>query len=253
MIANLMQKKILNTRARTQAAIFSEKIRESNGVSLEIPLIKIDCKQNTQVNFAKKYQWIFFTSANGVDCFFTQIPKELSLEQVNIAAVGHKTEQALKRHGMKADFIPTTYNAETMAKEFLQKYSEANDLLLVRGNLSRSILPNVFKKYGRQVTLAEVYSTVTNDDSQVQLNEQLQTDYDMITFTSPSTVKAFVELVMDDRLLNEALTKPCTVIGTTTEISAKEYGFQTVLVPSQFTIEGMIEKMDMYFKQKGMG
>src|SRR5699024_7856966 len=83
------------------------------------------------------FNWIFFTSANGVDCFLNQLEYTHFLETINIAVFEHKTENALKKYGVTADFTPTVYNAVAMSEEFLKKHPFANHILLIRGNLSR--------------------------------------------------------------------------------------------------------------------
>ena len=251
----LDNKKVLITREKKQAQIFSEKILRSGGIPIEVPVLEISCKDKEEIENKHifddlgRYQWIFFTSANGVDCFFKLIntDKKNVLASSKIAVVGHKTEIALRKHGFHADFIPTTYNAEVMASEFLEKYSTDKPLLLVRGNLSRTVLPYQFSKHGLTVDLIEVYKTSYNLDIKKTLNKYIiENEIDFITFTSPSTVDAFIEMV-EEKSLHD---KVCVCIGTTTEKRALEHGFTETLVPDQFTIEGMIDCISDYLVMK---
>src|SRR5699024_10948211 len=84
------------------------------------------------------------------------------LETINIAVVGHKTENALKKYGVTADFTPTVYNAVAMSEEFLKKHPFANHILLIRGNLSRNVLPNYFTEKQLDFENLVVYETVDN-------------------------------------------------------------------------------------------
>lgn len=251
----LLNKRILITREKKQSQIFSEKILRSGGIPIEVPLLKISCKDKDKIknnyifNELGRYQWIFFTSANGVDCFFKLINTDIFnvLASSKIAVVGHKTELALKKHGFHADFIPTTYNAEVMASEFLAKHPTNRPLLLVRGNRSRTVLPFQFSNYGLTFDLVEVYETSYNLDIKKTLNKyMIEDEIDFITFTSPSTVDAFMKMTAE-RSFHD---KVCVCIGTTTEKRAQEYGFKTTIVPDQFTIEGMIDCMSDHLVMK---
>src|SRR5699024_9561022 len=123
MMISLQNKKILITREKHAAEKFAELITAFEGVPIQTPLLQINC--------------IFITSKNGVDCFFQQ---GISIANCRIAAVGPKTTQAIEAYGYHVEFIPTVYNAETMAQEFLEIYEDSGAVLFVRGNLSRGVL-----------------------------------------------------------------------------------------------------------------
>src|SRR5699024_9770084 len=156
--------------------------------------------------------------------------------------------KALMEHGYEADFIPSTYNAETMAKEFMSMYPPDQSIMLVRGKRSRPVLVDAFTEEGRMFTSLEVYETTTNYNIKEKFNYVITNEsIDFITFTSPSTVEAFVTLVSEsfDRRKDVIV-----CIGTTTEKRALELGFSTILVPDVFTIEGMLEKMSEYERKR---
>ncbi|GEN31440.1 uroporphyrinogen-III synthase [Cerasibacillus quisquiliarum] len=247
---SLHQKKILVTREKKQGKEFAEKIKQFEGIPVEVPLLKINCKNhdvNEQIlSQMHSFKWIFFTSANGVDCFFRLLKhygySNDVLKNKQIAVVGHKTERHLKQHGYSAHFIPTIYNAETMASEFLARFSTEGTFLLVRGNRSMNVLPLTFNKLNMAYESMEVYETVLNMAIKEQLHQTLQSrTIDYVTFTSPSTIDAFVE--MNGLNLIKHMNLYCVVIGTTTKKRAVEVGFKHILVPTEFTIEGMIDVM----------
>lgn len=243
----LNKKKILITREASQAKLFGEKIEKHGGCPRIAPLLKIDTLFNKQdetiYRDLSKFDWIFFTSINGVNHFFKQFKNGQLLNNCRIAVVGHKTEEALKQYGLKAHFIPSTYNAETMAQEFIELYPEINNVLFVRGNLSRPVLLDAFTKHNIPYSKVIVYETNVNCSVQKQLHMELGNEIDFITFTSPSTVNAFINLVNNESQLEKAYHIPCFCIGTTTETIAIEQGFKKTYIPTEFTIEGMIDKM----------
>lgn len=257
MSVTLRKKKILITRERNQAKKFAKKVLQFGGVPIEVPLLKIACKDSQADSYPFQhlhhYKWIFFTSSNGVDCFFKRAnlhhcERKVSAE-CKLAAVGHKTAQALEGYGYHASFIPTTYNADVMASEFLSRFKrDETPILLVRGNRSRDVLPEVFTKQNISFDSIVVYETLYNFQVTDELNRVLnQEDPDFITFTSPSTVEAFFK--MDEGVTTSDAVHAC--IGTTTEKRAEELGFTNIIAPTQFTIDGMLEEISKYIAKKG--
>ncbi|PAV27698.1 uroporphyrinogen-III synthase [Virgibacillus profundi] len=243
MSTSLDGRKILITREENQAKEFTERVIQYGGTPIETPLLKISCIDHDESRHyfrnINKYSWIFFTSANGVKCFFQLADKykvDIELFQhIHLAAVGHKTENYLKKIGLIADFIPSIYNADVMADEFLKKYKETDSILLVRGNRSRDVLPVELSKQELTFDSIEVYETSYNYEIAESLNNiLLQNTLDFITFTSPSTVEAFVEMA------NVNIDTICVCIGTTTENRARELGFTSIITAKEFTIEGML-------------
>lgn len=247
---SLLQAKVLVTREETQAKAFSKLIAVHNGIPVEVPLLHIQCTdypENEPIwGRLSSYTWLFFTSANGVNCFLNQMKlKDIPISYLynkKIAAVGHKTENELKLKNIQADFIPTVYDADTMASEFMAKYpTETGPFLLIRGNRSRDILPVVFAETEISYDSLEVYETTVNVYAADLLKQTLKTTvFDYITFTSPTSIEYFMEFKGTQYLSNS---QQIVCIGTTTEKKAREFGFQHILVPTEFTIEGMIKVM----------
>lgn len=247
----LLGNKILITREAKQAKELSEKVKALGGFPINVPLLKISSKnsfKNQQLfERLEQFKWIFFTSANGVNCFFqfAQKYRVKNLDSYTYAAVGEKTNQALKKHGYRSTFIPSVYNAEVMAEEFLKQYEQTGPILLVRGSRSRDVLPTAFSKHNMEFSEMEVYETDFNYENKNKLQTVLsKNDLDFITFTSPSTVEAFVE--MTERIP----ATPCVCIGTTTEQRAQELGFNSVISPKEFTIEAMLITIMEYIKKE---
>ncbi|SEQ14097.1 uroporphyrinogen-III synthase [Virgibacillus subterraneus] len=253
----LHEKRILITREGNQAKEFSEKVIQHGGKPIEIPLLKISCKDipenKQQLQNIHHYKWIFFTSSNGVACFF-QLANQYKwmsnvFDKIKFATVGHKTAQTLEAYGCKSDFIPSIYNADAMATEFTARYTVIDEpLLIVRGNKSREVLPDWFTKHKIRFDTIEVYETTYNFRVKDELNQLLnQNKLDFITFTSPSAVEAFSE--MKDGQIRKNQVFVC--IGTTTKKRALEFGITNTLTPEQFTIDGMLEQIIDYIARKG--
>lgn len=244
---SLLHQKVLITREQSQANEFAELVKRYSGIPIIVPMLTIEPfyhDHNKKVfDTIEKFDWIFFTSSNGVHHFFKQLNDIRRLNHCRFAIVGHKTEQALKSYGFKAHFIPSIYNAETMATEFLQKYKQIKNVLFVRGNISRQTLLREFMKQNIPFAKVVVYETRRNDACKEKLNKVVREGIDCLTFTSPSTVESFVKLMDDEQLLNSIRSKHCICIGTTTEKAAIKHQFKNTYIPDVFTIEGMVEKM----------
>lgn len=246
MAQQLNRKRILITREKEQAKSLQDKIKEQGGIPVITPLLKIisyaDARRDMIFNSIEQFDWIFFTSVNGVHHFFKQLQNQNQMKQCKIAVVGHKTEEAIKMYGLSAHFIPSTYNAETMAQEFLELYPDVEQVLFIRGNLSRQTLLEAFANANISYEKLVVYETIINKEEKRHLNDVVKKGIDYLTFTSPSTVEAFVQLV-DLQLLSQIKTKPCFCIGTTTEKSAQNNHFKQTYIPRIFTVDHMVQKM----------
>ena len=251
---SLQNKTVLVTREKSQAAKFSSLIKQASGNPIEVPLLSIRCREKNKQTRKKlsNFKWIFFTSAHGVHCFFNTFPNNEYNKNIEFATVGHKTETALKEYGYEATFIPSTYNADVMAKEFFELYPDANHILLVRGNLSRKLLVEEFTRRNLAFESIIVYDTFSYLEQKDTLLQVLKTSrIDFLTFTSPSTVRTFIELTKDLPFLDKIRTIPCVCIGTTTEKEALHYQFTTTIVPNMFTIEKMVESMIEFIYTEG--
>ncbi len=252
MTIDLRQKRILITRGEREAGAFADQVTYHGGQAIVTPLIKITCtsklSQRERVKLTYHYEWIMFTSANGVNCFFNQMDlAEKQIKQARFAVVGPKTNQALQAFGYEADYIPHVYNAKTMAQDFLKKYRPNGPVLLVQGQLSGTDLEAAFKRDQIQYESLTVYETRTNAEAKEELLHIINTNnYDFITFMSPSSVDAFIELT------GESGSKASTIVcvGTTTASRALEQGFTHILVPDTFTIEGMMKKIDEFIRRE---
>src|SRR5699024_12759780 len=116
----LKHKQILVTREATQAKEFNQMIEDMSGKVLSAPLLKINPITLKEIHL-DDFNWIFFTSANGVDCYLNQLEDTHFLETINIAVVGHKTATTLKKYGVTADFTPTVYNAVATSEALLNR------------------------------------------------------------------------------------------------------------------------------------
>ncbi|WP_181349741.1 uroporphyrinogen-III synthase [Thalassobacillus sp. CUG 92003] len=252
-MSGLMGKRIMVTRASPQAEAFSHLIQQHGGDPVEVPLLTFRVRDNQTnrsiMNKLHAYTWLFFTSSNGVKFFFDMLDR-LQLEvphTVQFAVVGRKTEQALDAFGYTADFIPDVSSGAALGSQFALAVPESGKGLVVCGNLSRGDLAEELSRRDVFFHQMIVYDTITmeNHAGQLQCSFENGGRIDGLTFTSPSTIQAFMDLIGDEK--NDALALPCFCIGPTTANEAEQKGFQTIRVPTRYTIESMIDCMNRYF------
>ncbi|MET3507126.1 uroporphyrinogen-III synthase [Halalkalibacter oceani] len=253
----LAGKRILVTRAKEQAEALSALIRRHGGTAIEVPLIAFQApadgaRSEAVLKQLDSYKWLVFTSANGVRFFFERL-RELRLTgqslPVNIAAVGSKTEAALSRYGLRADLIPESFVAEGLLEALSPKVERGDRLLLARGNLGRSLLPNELTKLGVQVEELIVYETVCPPSAKAELRAALEhTTLDYVTFTSSSTVSHYAELLKELEAEGVTASAKIACIGPIAARTARHYRLSVDLMPAKYTIEALVEQLVLHTK-----
>lgn len=240
----LAGKTVLITRAQHQAKQMSVAVKERSGIPLEIPLLRMEGMSDRQIQHIAEqlhsYDWVIFTSKNGVAFFLDGLEKKLPLI-IKIAAVGVKTKLELEKRGYQVNFVPTSFVAEVFAEEFLKELSGNERILFPKGNLARDVIPVRLRGIGVSLDELIVYGTKVNAEKKQELITTLKVrKVNIITFTSPSTVDSFVRLLEGTNW--REWTKKCTVacIGPITEKEANRY-FPHVIVPKEYTVEALLQ------------
>ena len=247
----LFGKTVVVTRARAQASQLTKQLTAAGAKVLEVPAIKLAPPANyapldQALQNLSSYQWLIFTSANGVDAFF----KRLGLMQLDaralagclLAAIGSGTAAALKKYGLHADVVPATYQAEDLARALQPHLQPGATVLLPRAAVARSVLPDTLQKWGARVTVVPVYQTVQDDSAKFELLNALQNKtVDYITFTSSSTVTNFLELIdRQTQLLNNV---QLAVIGPITGATCAQAGLKVSITAREYTISGLVSAL----------
>ncbi|GAA5416255.1 hypothetical protein Pryu01_01287 [Paraliobacillus ryukyuensis] len=257
-------KNILVTRSTAQAKPMMERLRVMEANPVHIPLITFQAIRSDEIKQGletiEQFQWLFFTSANGVRFFFDNLQHygivQRKLDTIKFAVIGEKTDQMLQLYGYQASFFPSSYQANSMGKQFVRFFGNDKRVLLVVGSKSTFEIQEVLQAEQVQTTALVVYETVYETAYQQRLNELIQQDnLDVYTFTSPSTVVSFDNQTKDleTEMKQIKATRLCVCIGSTTKEAAQESGFQRVLTPKQFTTEKMIQTIFHHFLQESEG
>lgn len=240
----LADKRILITRSKEQARYFSKQIAALGGTSLEVPLIQFQHVSDTmQVQADIKshidhFEWIVFTSVNGVKYFFDIYQGHLPNK---IAVVGEKTKQALESHGYNVELVPQRFSAEDLIESFEKE--TVSSVLLIQGNLARPLLREELSRIGYNVKQIVVYENVIRVPEEKEWKWVKEGKVDLYTFTSPSTVHNFIELL--------GLPKgPVATIGPITRSAAEKAGITVAISPSEYTMDGLLQEIVQYFQRE---
>ncbi len=242
----LFGKKILNTRARSQASKLTAKLESLGAEVIEFPTIKITAptdnfaKLDAEIKNLSSYDWIIFTSTNGVEKFFERL-KIFKLDAravgtAKVAAIGTATAEKLSRYGIIADLIPKEFRAESLIESF--KDLSPKNILIIRAEIARDILPAELKNFGADVTVAPAYKTIFAVENAAEIKFLFDAGrIDFVTFTSSSTVENFVQALGAEILSN---TKTAA-IGPITAQTLKKFGIDADVIASEFTIDGLVD------------
>ena len=247
----LSGRRILVTRAAEQAGSLSGALRSLGAETLEFPAIKIVPPDDSgpldrAIEKIESYDWLIFTSVNGVKYFFQRLfEKERDIRElggIKIGAIGPATRRALRDYGLKVDFTPEEYRAEAVAVGLREKIHPGRRVLLPRADLARSFLKEALADYGAAVEEVTAYRTVRDGRGGDLVKEYLHRGrIHVITFTSSSTVRYFIELVGRENLPRLPAGVGIACIGPVTAQTAEELGLKVDVVAGEYTIEGLVK------------
>lgn len=244
----LFGKTVLVTRARAQASALTARLEELGADVVEMPAIELvepDDKYaalDEAIGELETYDWLIFTSANGVDRFFRRLKvcgkDSRKLARAKLCAIGSATADRLAEYGLLADTVPKEYRAEGII-ESLRDLKPGSKILITRAQVAREILPEKLREMGCQVTVAPAYKTVAADgDPQPVIAALKEGKIDIVTFTSTSTVDNLVNILGDANLL---ATAKVAVIGPVTGEACARNGIKITAMAEKYTIPCLVE------------
>jgi uroporphyrinogen III methyltransferase/synthase len=196
--------------------------------------------------------WLVFTSENGVRFFLNQLVgsgrDHRWLGRCRIAAVGEGTAKELAKRHLSADFVPSTATTAVLARELTERLHPGDRVLRVRGNLGDDSVERSLGAAGARVTALQVYNTYTEKWDRGMWAHLQENPPDLITFTSGSTVCAFVEIT-GERKAKEIAAKACVAsIGPMTTKIAESIGIRVDIEAKTHTVHGLIQAMVEHYQ-----
>ena len=251
----LAGKTILITRATHQSDEFVNLIKRNGGIPVLFPTIDILPPSSWEacdkvIDGLYMYDGIIFTSTNGVDFFFRRLD-EKNISSIDITGkmvfvVGEKTRKAAEDYGLKITVMPEKFTAHDLANKLRLEDLKGKIFLFPKGNLAKDILPATLRLLGADVEEVVVYQTIQPNPENVQQLRNLLSagKIDVITFTSPSTVKNFFNLIQKKQFQSDLR---IAVIGPSTAKAIEGIGLDVDIQSKNSTIESLVEAIANYF------
>jgi uroporphyrinogen III methyltransferase/synthase len=260
----LSGKRVLVTRPREQAGELVELLETMGAEAIEAPMIRILPPDDygpldEACARAGSFDWIIFSSANAVDAFMERLlgtPHDLrALGGVKLCVAGSATAERLRHYGLKVDLTPAEYRAEAVVRTV----SAAVDVrglkvLLPRADIGREIIADELRRLGAEVTEVIAYRTVVAEPEREGEPDVyrmlLDRRIDVVTFTSASAVRHFVQLVGAEPAADLLRTTVVASIGPVTAEAAALSHIETTIVPSKYTVPALVEAIVEHFAKK---
>ena len=267
--------RVLVGRARHQAGVLCSELRRLGAEVLEIPFIEIRKPRSfrpldSALKSLDSYDWLILTSVNGVEAMWQRLEKLripvrkhgghkstrrtagkktgaafAAERQLRIAAIGPATRKAIEHRGLTVDVMPKEYVAESVVRS-LRRRVRGKSVLLVRAKVARDVIPRELRKAGAHVDVVEAYETVVPESSRRRLQAVLKNPRKrpgVVTFTSSSTVKNFMELLNkgpQPKLLDGIQTAS---IGPVTSATLRQVRLPVDIEAREFTIPGLVSAL----------
>jgi len=246
----LFGRRIVVTRARAQASELTKRLDALGAETIESPAIRIEPPDDpaplqTAARHAASFDWIVFTSVNGVAAYFEALADAgldaRALASARIATIGPATAERLARFGLRPDLQPETFTGAAVAEALAATGNPAGlRILLPRADIAPKELPGTLAAQGAEVHEVVAYRTAPDTASCGVVAEALEADeIDWLTFTSSSTVGNFVGAVGKDRVC--ASRARIASIGPTTSATLREAGLEPTVEADPHTIPGLVD------------
>jgi uroporphyrinogen III methyltransferase/synthase len=247
---------VVVTRPERQADDLAKLLAAEGARPIAFPTIAIEppsdwSELDAALEELESYQWIIFTSANGVHFFFERLRQKgkdmRDLKGVKVCCIGPATARQLEARGIGVDLVPEEFIAEGILKSFAALNIQGQKILIPRAAKARDLLPEGLKKMGAEVVVATTYRTVNSGRKKEELQARLAAgDVDVITFTSSSTVTNFVDIMGKDFALPPSVRVAC--IGPVTAGTAAKAGFKIDILQNEYTMECLVRALVDHFK-----
>lgn len=240
--------RVVVTRPRELSSRLAQLLHREGAEVLEIPTIAVRAAVDPgpvlkalQELKDHHYDWMVFTSPSGVRFFLDQLLSDMDirvLAGVRIAVIGQGSEKALQKYGLRADFIPTVYDGQTLGKELAGVCKSGERILIPRASIgNRELVEELEKNKEIRITDLAVYDTVYESPDTFSLVQLLQDrEIDYVVFTSASTVRGFVKAAEGADFGQVQ----AVCIGNQTRMAAAEYGMKT-FTAEKATLEALVQ------------
>lgn len=257
----LFGKRVLVTRAKTQASELSDLIRAQGGDPIECPTIDFVppddwAEVDEAIDQLATYQWLVLTSVNGVKAFMQRLwhlgHDARALAGLQVCCIGPRTAEEVRRFGIDADLVPETFQAEGLIEVLKRAGVSGQRVLIARAAQAREVLPEELERSGAFVRVVKVYKTVVPAIERERVQQLFREhSIDVVTFASSSTVRNFSQLFDGAHDLKKRLNGTIIAsIGPITAETIRETGLDVHVMAARNTIPALVQSLVDYVRHE---
>ncbi|HYN99326.1 MAG TPA: uroporphyrinogen-III synthase [Actinomycetota bacterium] len=239
--------RVLVLRPEHQAGELAGKLEAEGATAVVVPAIRIVppaswTKADEAITRAPNFDWVVFTSVNGVESIMARMEETGSDIQTlpeRVGAIGPGTRSALEAHGVPVEWMPSSYTSVTVAEELPDPPAS---VLLIRADIATKDLDEALEARGFEITRIDAYGT---EVCNTELVEKALNEVDAVALTSASIARSFVEA------FNGRMPDPGTVIcsiGPATSAECRRMGLEVTIEATDHTIPGLVEALKGHFR-----
>jgi uroporphyrinogen III methyltransferase / synthase len=248
----LFGRRVVVTRARSQAGELSAELERLGAEVYEFPTIQIVPPEDfgpleDAIRELDSFDWLVYTSVNGVEAFMERLRHHgFDLRAVprgaKVAAIGPATAERLEKVGLRVDVVPGEYRAEALIDALGTGSLAGQRVLIPRARVAREILPEKLREAGAEVVVPPAYESVPSSEGREELSLRLQAgEVDCVTFTASSTVENFVGAFGEEEAARLLSGTRVACIGPITADTARKRGLRVDAGADEYTIPGLVE------------
>ncbi len=250
----LVGRTLVVTRAASQADGLVSALEALGSSVIRSPAIRVEppvdpAPLRRVVQSTSDYDWVVFTSANGVD-FFTKAAEDLgvdargALASARLCCVGPVTAAAVEALGLTVEVVPEVHRAEAIVEAIgAREPLRGQRVLIPMAADARPVLAAGLREQGAEVDDVTAYRTVFVEEVGPGILDRMDEGVDLVTFTSPSTLQSF------HRLACGVVVADAAVIGPVTADAARELGYRVAVEADPYTIPGLVEAIVRHFEE----
>ena len=253
----LFGKRIVITRPRGQSAALADGLEALGAEVIEFPTIAIrplrdQRKLDAALRRLGSYDWVLFTSVNGVRACFERLAllgkDARAFGSAKVAVIGEATGRALERHGVIPDLVPRDFTSSGLVEAFKGRRLRGKRFLLLRADVAPDELPRMLEARGARVTCVAAYRTVPAKRDKAATKMLAAGRVDMVAFTSSSTVRGFIRALKGIGEGTESSRIASASIGPETTRAAEGEKLAVRVEAKRHTIAGLIEAIRAFFE-----
>ncbi len=250
------------TRARAQANDFVVELEQLGAHVVICPTIEIKDLESYErldeaIDHLYGYDWLIFTSVNGVDHFFRRFKLRgrdtHEIDEIKVCVIGTATAEKLRSLGVHVDVVPTEFKAEGVYEALSSFVGGAEalhglNILIPRASVARDFLPKALEQAGARVDVVPAYLTSLPENlDKGHVAAMLSGGADCIAFTSSSTVRNLAQLFDTQDLSGPLAGVVIACIGDVTAATAAEYGLGVDVQATEFTTKSLARAIAAHF------